>query len=648
MNRVIGATNLPFNNKETKLVNIKPKFTATQYNDYLKKKSDTVCHREFVKWEKCTHIPEHSHFTIDEDVLNNVIDSYNPNNQAHKNIMDSFRKAYKNEQFARFVKLCFGEIFKNPKATIPYFRRANLNLKPKKEDKTNPDCFRPLIGLDLISKIISKNICVRIDEDCEKYGLINRDIQAAFKGKMEQNCHFINSVFKRRLDLKLDDWVVFFFDLTNAYGTVNFGLLNKILKQKGFSKEICDYICAYYSGCNYTYLGQTFDWQNGIYQGDPLSRIVFCIYIDYVLGVIFQKIEQQKLIDSMDISRMTKAFVDDIAMCIPRKNLDKVLAIIFGTCAEFGLSMNASKTFFISTNPAEKEMQIGDQIYKKADKDFLYLGLPTLCGALEYLEKISAEIYESLKIIDEGELTGEQKMYVWYHKIFMAFKRKIDLAFFSTADAPYYLRINDIFGLFVEFGAKWGADISRQKLWTFALINRGTLVKQLTPTKYHKNLFWDVCPNAQSILQLDEDWSDDIYQKLTGFDVPKNCEEAYEKFVAKTHGVPVKKTKKVIEKMHFMRDGYIQNNKGEKSVVKHQQKKKPMTDAELQQWVLTKTGGVSPESEEGVKVLNEIFTDINKKKKIAKQSSKWFWIFLGMGLLYWVANRVLGANNWAI
>ena len=647
MNRVIGATNLPFNSKENKLGALKPKFSAATYDEYLRQKSNTTLNLELVKWENCSCIKNRSSYTIDANILDNVIATYNPNNDSHRKKMNNFRVAMKNDKICNYVVTCLTEIVKNPQKNIKHYRKANLNLKPKKEDEKNPDHFRPLIGLDLISKIISKNIMVRIDEDCDKFNLIDRNVQAAFKGKMERNCHFVYSVFKKRMDLGLNDWVVFFFDLTNAYGTVNFGLLVKIMEQKGFSPEICSYIREYYTGCEYTYLGQTFGWQNGVYQGDPLSRILFMIYIDYVLGVIFQKIANQKLIDCMDISKMTKSFIDDIAMCIPRKNLDKVIGIIFSTCDEFGLAINASKTFFISTNASEMHITLGEKTFKKAGKDFLYLGLPTLCGALEYFDQIAKEIYDSLKVIDEGELTGEQKMYVWYHKIFMAFKRKIDLSFYSTNELPYHTKVGEIFELFCQFGEKWGATITMEKLWKFAILNRGSIVKQFTAHKYHKHLFWDVCPNSASVMLMTEDWSEDVYTLLTGFSVPKDCEKSYEKFVAKTNGVGQEESDLVVKRVQFMRCGYNREDMERKPVTTHR-KKRDMSEEELQKWVLSKIDGVNPESEEGVKILNEIFTDIGKQHTSKQSIPKWFWIIGAIGLLYWIAYGFLRSNNGSI
>ena len=73
---------------------------------------------------------------------------------------------------------------------------------------------------------------------------------------------------------------VTFFDLADAFGSVEHNLINHTLKRNGIPDGICKYVETLYSRLNGQVKGpgwvsEPFPFKRGVFQGDPLSPIIF-------------------------------------------------------------------------------------------------------------------------------------------------------------------------------------------------------------------------------------------------------------------------------------------------------------------------------------------------------------------------------------
>ena len=335
----------------------------------------------------------------------------------------------------------------------PEWRNCCLVPAHKGGDTSIPKNFRPLTILPLFVRIWDSVISKKLGELLKKYGVIDTFVQRGVLsgvGGLTQNVFDVNHA----MCSISDDETCFFIDITNAYGSVNYGLLCHILREYNFSPALTEYIKTYYMNACASYDGQFFRWDNGLYQGSGLSNIIFLIYMDYVLKNAMTDLKMMRIIDfGFDLQKKTRAFVDDLVIFLPKKSCGPAIQFIQMLFSRFyGLEINQNKTYFFMNDVKVIELAIGDIRFKRVHIDFRYLGLGLMCFREDFLANYRETIHLYLEEIDTFRIDPKYKLYLYYRRVFQRINRtlKCYYAIHGRTDG-----LDEIMKLIVYFIYRW-------------------------------------------------------------------------------------------------------------------------------------------------------------------------------------------------
>lgn len=224
---------------------------------------------------------------------------------------------------------------------------ANMKIYYKKNSPTEPKNYRPLIYLNPVTNNI------------ESY------LQSHYKNSMKHNNNIqlmgkLNIAVQKVYDIgvNIGSGVMLFLDIENAYGSVKYDLLKKMLK----NTELKDYFKLFYEKVNVMYNDKKIKWNNGLIQGSPLSMLYFLLYIDYALY------------DIKDIADQIVAYSDDLMIYFnTTDNLQEKIQKISDIFQQYNLKFNSDKSFYYCLT--KQDITLNDKKIVSVDKKFIYLGI---------------------------------------------------------------------------------------------------------------------------------------------------------------------------------------------------------------------------------------------------------------------------------
>jgi hypothetical protein len=400
----------------------KPSFPTSVYLNYMKfvgrssKKLPLPNYRPLFKlWETHNFDKDWMRFTR-EDILETIEgkdtkDQYKANFFVLRSLIDLEPK------LLDFLVDCYNRILENE--LCPEWSNCGLVPAHKGGDTSDPKNFRPLTVLPLVVRIWDSVISKKLAELLKKYGVIDTLIQRGVLsgvGGLSQNLLDVN----KAMCSMSDDETCFFIDITNAYGSVNYGLLCHILREYNFAPALTEYIKTYYMNAYASYDGLMLRWENGLYQGSGLSNVLFLIYMDYALKNAMTDLKMMRIIEfSFDLQATTRAFVDDLVMFLPKDSSGPVIEFIQMLFGRFyGLEVNQKKTYFFMNDEKVRELTFGDIIFPRVHIDFLYLGQGLMCFGKKFLDNYLEKIRSYLEEIDTLDIDQKYKLYMYYRRIF--------------------------------------------------------------------------------------------------------------------------------------------------------------------------------------------------------------------------------------
>jgi hypothetical protein len=243
---------------------------------------------------------------------------------------------------------------------LPALNATFLTLIPKEERVTNPKNFRPIALCNVIYKIISKFIALRLKPILPF--IISKEQSGYVEGRkimdsiilFHEIIHSLKSTSTPGMILKLD--------LSKDFDKLSWQYMKELLLAFGFNKDWVSWIMNLISSTFFSILvngvpSQPISPSRGIRQGDPLSPFLFVIMAEGLGRYIMASIQNGSLqglpLHGLQPTASHNQFVDDtLLMNTPTvQEAIKLSSILsdFSEASGTTFNMAKSKLFFFNT-----------------------------------------------------------------------------------------------------------------------------------------------------------------------------------------------------------------------------------------------------------------------------------------------------------
>ncbi len=250
----------------------------------------------------------------------------------------------------------------------------------KKGPKYDPANYRGLAIASCFGKLYSIFLNNRLRKYMQDLGIAH-EFQGGFvKGRRTvDNIFILNAVVDKAKAEKQEVYAAFV-DMKKAYDTVDRSLLLGKMIELGAGEKFVEAIAALYQETSYrikdnNLMGPEFRTNKGLRQGDPLSPLLFNLFIADFIDSFDLECDPIQL---DDVTIYTLQFADDILLLSKsREGLIRELEKTDAYCKQNKLMISFVKTTYTVFNQEEDpwpELPVGDENIKLA-QDALYLGL---------------------------------------------------------------------------------------------------------------------------------------------------------------------------------------------------------------------------------------------------------------------------------
>ena len=227
---------------------------------------------------------------------------------------------------------------------------SKITLIYKKGDPTKPENYRMIALSSCIAKTLHLILANRFQTYLLHNCYIDPTIQKGFltniSGCSDHNTILQEIISKTKAERKTTH--ITWFDLEDAFGSVHHNLITKALQRYHFPIPIISYIQTLYS--NMAAQIQTPDWtsspflmKKGVFQGDPLSPLIFLIAFNPIIEFL-----KSKTSSGFPLNNQTKVittpFADDFNLITTNKAThQKIITQLNDLTKQLGLKLKPSK-----------------------------------------------------------------------------------------------------------------------------------------------------------------------------------------------------------------------------------------------------------------------------------------------------------------
>ena len=261
-----------------------------------------------------------------------------------------------------------------------------ISLIHKAGDTADPKNFRPIALTSTVGKLYHQILADRISKYLVKTGLIDSSTQKAFisgfSGCLDHNIIMQEIISHCKSNRKTVH--VTFFDLEDAFGSVSHDLIPLALDRMHIPGNIKLYIISLYGHLRGRVrtgegLSELFSFDKGVFQGDPLSPIIFLICFNPIL----EKLKQMEGKYGYNINGervITLPFADDFNLITTDKRRHQLIIDQLQTLTRsMGLKLKPSKCKSLSIrsgSSVDLEFKLGDDTIDSIihDRSHKFLG----------------------------------------------------------------------------------------------------------------------------------------------------------------------------------------------------------------------------------------------------------------------------------
>ncbi|XP_063680027.1 uncharacterized protein LOC134815422 [Bolinopsis microptera] len=309
-------------------------------------------------------------------------------------------------------------------------------LLPKTTDLSDPGKFRNITMTNTSGKVAMGMLADKMLDYMTTNKYIDTSVQKGFLRKMPGCIEHTQALMEELRDAKSKRRQVYavWVDLMNAYGRVPHELIVFALRHYKFPEEVVQYIVKYYDELvvrvkTKKWKSEWFYYLIGLFQGDPLSVVLFLIAFNLLLDLL--QVDRTMGYKPSFSSEPTtnRAFADDLTLLSDR--LDKMKRLV-GQMEEFlawTRTMRAKPSKCIALG-----MKVVDNTYRSFDPEIIianekvaYLGDTPIkflghwiyvnLGQDETRELITTQLSGQLEKVDMAELSGPSKCWIYNHML---------------------------------------------------------------------------------------------------------------------------------------------------------------------------------------------------------------------------------------
>ena len=341
-------------------------------------------------------------------------------------------------------------------------------LIPKTEDLSDPSKFRNITKTNTSGKLNMGILADKMLDYMVSNKYIDKSVQKGFLKKTPGCLEHTQVLMEELKDAKSTRRQIFvvWVDLMNAYGRVPHNLLLYALRHYKFPEWLIEYMFKYYDELIVRVV--TKDWKSnwfyymlGLFQGDPLSVVLFLIVFNLLLDLLQDQKELGYKPSFSSEPTSNRAFADDLTLMSSRLEKLKKQIELMEKFLEWSRKMKAKPSKCVSLG-----MKVIDGTYQSYDPEIVidgqtisYVGNNPIkflghwiyvdLGLNDTKQRIEDKLKALFQTVDECGLNGVMKC--WIYNNMLTSKMSWDLMIYNL---PVSF-VHDLDAICTRFLKKW-------------------------------------------------------------------------------------------------------------------------------------------------------------------------------------------------